>query len=205
MKREIDKVDKYLQKACDQYVESDRSAYYRFGGKIIRVSDHIGNTSDGTFHIIVKPNGYLIHHPLTGTIHIVDYEQVKEFIRVFRLFPFADLTNQPDALEPSPVKELTERVANSDGADSILGVPAAMFTKGQLNVIRQTAMKALHGQPDAIGDQKVKPLYVKPIQGTTGTVKADPKKVEADPKKVEAPVDNKKPVKLHNIDVSVLD
>ena len=193
MGRVIDKVDKYLQKACDQYVESTRSIYYRLGGKIIRVSDHIGTTSDGTYHIIVKPNGYLIHHPQTGTINIVTYEQVKEFIRVFRLFPFADLTNQPDVLEDKRVEK---------AADTILGVPVDMFTPGQLNVIKQTAKKAMSGQNDTLGDAK-KRLMQYPT-------KAEAKKVQkpvsppAPPAPVK-PAEPQKPVKPVNIDTSVLD
>lgn len=134
--RETDKVDKYLLKMSDgDCLDSGRSRYYRIGGKIIRVSDHIGTNSDGEYHIIIRPNGYLVHHPSTGTINIVNYEQVKEFLRVFKLFPFADVrfTRPKQTTEVKTVKD----------QNSVLGVPASLFTPGQLNVIKLTAKKAL--------------------------------------------------------------
>ena len=138
--RTPDKIDRYLSRLCDDRVDSERSSYYRMGGKTIRVSDHIGNTSDGTYHIIVKPNGYLIHHPQTGTVNIVSYGQVKEFVRVFRLFPFADVTGEKQAM----------------GNDRILGVHVSKFTPGQLSVIRKTAEKGGEGQPGTIGEKTFK-------------------------------------------------
>ena len=101
---------------------SKRSTYYQIGDKVIRVSDHIGKNSDGTFQIIVRPNGYLIYHPSTGTINICDYRQVQEFIRVFSLFPVNEFSHQ-------------KIVVAKENEGTILGVPASAFTPNQLNMI----------------------------------------------------------------------
>lgn len=125
----MDKIDKYIAKFATrtEVSNSGRSRYYQVCNKIIRVSDHIGNTSDGCYHIIVKPNGYIIHHPATGTVNIVSYEELKEFIRVFQLFPFIDTTCQ--VFYPRDV-------LNDQG---ILGVDVKYFSKEQLkNVIGLT-------------------------------------------------------------------
>ena len=126
-----DKVDKYLLKFTDkvEVSQSGKSRYYNLNNKVIRVSDHVGNNSDGCYHIIVKPNGYLIHHPQTGTINIVDYEQVKEFIRVFMMFPFANTSYQ--VFYPRESME----------GDKILGVDVKYFTKDQLKTIMDTTNK----------------------------------------------------------------
>ena len=134
----LDKVDKYIMKfATDvEFSAVSKSRYYKVCGKIIRVSDHIGNTSDGVYHIIVKPNGYLIHHPNTGTVNIVTYEQVKEFIRVFQLFP-VQLGPISDKLTTNErLVSDEENMTNLEKADYILGVHKNQFSSGQLQGIR---------------------------------------------------------------------
>ena len=132
--KNLDKVDKYLLKFTKDvaYSTVSCSRYYRISQKIIRVSDHIGNTSDGLYHIIVKPNGYLIHHPNTGTINICTYEQVKEFIRVFTLFPVSSTTSSSNCFNTKEPLNIDKEVTG----DTILGVETKFFSEGQLDSIK---------------------------------------------------------------------
>lgn len=122
-------VDKYLSKFANKIGESTtgKSRYYEMDNRIIRVSDHIGRNSDGCFHIIVKPNGYLIHHPATGTVNICTYREVQEFIRSLKFIPINITETQ------------TLVVANKD--ESILGIPLSAFTPGQINSIMSIVKK----------------------------------------------------------------
>lgn len=123
-------VDKYISKFAETVgcSRDERSHYYQLWEKVVRVSDHIGNTSDGCFHIIVKPNGYLIHHPATGTINIVTYREVQEFIRSLKYLP-VDRTSKQDVI-----------LCNDDTAH-VLGVPIQAFTEGQMSSIKMMVKK----------------------------------------------------------------
>lgn len=137
-KTKLDKVDKYLLKFTDDvaFSKKSNSRYYRVFGKVLRVSDHIGSNSDGLYHIIVKPNGYLIHHTNSGTINIVTYEQVKEFIRVFQLFPFSH-SGSSEFFTTEEALDID--MAVDDG--KVLGVPTKYFTHGQLDGIEKIVKK----------------------------------------------------------------
>ena len=77
----IKKVNNYVAKRCDKIIKSKKSTYYKFGDHILRVSDHIGQSSSGQFSIIVdKRNNYMIHSHKTGIITAVSYDKVKNFI-----------------------------------------------------------------------------------------------------------------------------
>ena len=125
-----DKIHKYIENFATIAGESQskRSTYYQIGNMVLRVSDHIGRNSDGAFQIIVKPNGYLIYHAGTGTIHICDYRQVQEFIRVFSLFPVNQFPEQKIV------------VAKSDD-NTVLGVPMSAFTPNQAKAILSIVKK----------------------------------------------------------------
>ena len=129
-------VDRYIEKFAVKKGESasGRSHYYQVGDKIIRVSDHIGNNSDGNMHIIVKPNGYLIHHPGTGTINICTYREVQEFIRSIKFLPVCDTVKQ-NLILPSV-----------DNTSTVLGVPVQAFTDGQMTAIKKMVEKAKKGK-----------------------------------------------------------
>ena len=128
-------VDRYIEKFAVKKGESasGRSHYYQVGDKIIRVSDHIGNNSDGNMHIIVKPNGYLIHHPGTGTINICTYREVQEFIRSIKFLPICDTVKQ-------------NLILPSVDTSTVLGVPAQAFTDGQMTAIKKMVEKAKKGK-----------------------------------------------------------
>lgn len=122
----LDKVDKYILRFANSvdFCKTSASRYYHFNSKILRVSDHIGNNSTGCYHIIIKPNGYLIHHPLSGNINIVTYEKVKEFIRVFAM----------TSIESVPCKRMVDekKEKNNPNISELMGVPISVFTPGQL-------------------------------------------------------------------------
>lgn len=85
------KLDKYCRRFTNDFIESNRSRYYKMGNHILRISDHIGNSSSGLFSIIIKENTYLLHHPSSGSIEILNYEQVKGFVKIFALFPLGNI------------------------------------------------------------------------------------------------------------------
>lgn len=141
----FDKVDRYIAKFADRvdFAVNSVSRYYTVCGKIIRVSDHIGNCSDGIYHIIVKPNGYLIHHPNSGTINIVTYEQVKEFIRVFQLFP---MPMGPVVARSTISERLVydeEQIDTAKRNEYVLGIHKDNFTEGQIQGIMTMVDKVL--------------------------------------------------------------
>lgn len=127
----MDKINKYIEKfATESSVsQSGKSVYYQIGDKVLRVSDHIGKNSDGAFQIIVRPNGYLIYHPASGTINICDYRQVQEFVRVFNLFPINNFT--------PPQKIIMTGADNT----TVLGVPISAFSINQEKAIRAIVKK----------------------------------------------------------------
>lgn len=126
----LNNVDKYISKFYTKVGESKtgNSRYYQIEDKVIRVSNHIGKNSDGLFQIIVKPNGYIIYHPGTGTVNICSYRQVQEFIRTFALFPVDDRVKQ-------------EIVLSKDSDQMVLGVPITAMTPGQISSINSIVQK----------------------------------------------------------------
>lgn len=144
----VDKIDKYIAKFADrvEFSATSRSRYYSMSGRIIRISDHIGNTSDGMYHIIVKPNGYLIHHPNSGTVNIVSYEQVKEFVRVFMLFPVPCGPALPMKNISEPLVSDEENINLTEKNNYILGVHKKHLTEGQLDAIQTILKKIIHSK-----------------------------------------------------------
>ena len=99
--RTKDKIEKYLDRFLKKHngtlVESELSRYYSFRGRILRVSDHVGKTSDGNISIIFDSSdqgNYIIHGHASGNISVLNYEQCKEFVRSFirTSFLFKDIT-----------------------------------------------------------------------------------------------------------------
>lgn len=123
-------VDKYIAKFAKKIGESasGNSKYYQVEDKVIRVSNHIGKNSDGLFQIIVKPNGYVIYHPGTGTINICNYRQIQEFIRTISLFPVDERQKQ-------------EIVVAGEQDQMVLGIPLTAMTDGQVSTIKSIVNK----------------------------------------------------------------
>ena len=74
-----DKLHKFAEVNCDSVKDSQVSGsrYYHFnqGKFILRISDHIGKTSDGNVSFIIDPNGYLLHNHITDHISILPYKK----------------------------------------------------------------------------------------------------------------------------------
>ena len=123
-------VDKYLSKFAKKVGESmtGNSKYYQIENKVVRVSNHIGKNSDGIFQIIVKPNGYIIYHPGTGTVNICNYRQVQEFIRTISLFPVDDRLKE-------------EIILAKSNDQTVLGVPISALSDGQADSVRKIVEK----------------------------------------------------------------
>lgn len=88
------KVEQYIERYCKQLITktvySDRSTYYHFGHRIIRVSDHVAFNSDGHLSIILDSHDkehFIVHAVSSGEISVVNYKELKEIIRTLRLLP----------------------------------------------------------------------------------------------------------------------
>ena len=124
--RQKDKIEKYLDRLIKKYngslQESGLSRYYSIRGRILRVSDHVGKSSDGCISIIFDSSNqgnYIIHGHSTGNISVLNYEQTKEFVRSFiRVsFLFKDINTVPNPIRAEitkiePKGPLTQEVAN---------------------------------------------------------------------------------------------
>lgn len=126
----VTNVDKYISKFAKKVGESasGNSKYYQIEDKVIRVSNHIGKNSDGMYQIIVKPNGYIVYHPGTGTINICSYRQVQEFIRTISLFPVDERLKQ-------------EIIVAGVQDQMVLGIPITAMSAGQISVVKNIVNK----------------------------------------------------------------
>lgn len=128
------KLDKYCRRFTNNFVESDRSRYYNINNHILRISDHIGMSSSGLFSIVIKGNQYILHHPNSGSVEILNYEGVKAFVKVFAMFPMGQMTMlsqwRIDKHETIPVD--CENIKLKKRTISI-----KYFTSAQQKIIRQ--------------------------------------------------------------------
>ena len=95
LERKKDKIEIYATKIVNEYggkiLVEKLSTYYNINGRILRISNHIGQNSSGHLSIII-PNydsskktesNYIIHAHQTGEISIMNYEDVKEMVRCY--------------------------------------------------------------------------------------------------------------------------
>ena len=169
--RQKDKIEKYLDSlvlkhgACN-ISTGVKSRYYKIGGKVLRVSDHIGAHSEGQVSIIVpsfreKNSQYIIHAHNSGQISVVDYEKVKDIARSFFYLSsiFGEIVvNREDVNDDCSqqkaevhkmnrlIKKLEKFDKLKEKADDkglkVLGVPVSKFTKGQLSAINALIKQA---------------------------------------------------------------
>lgn len=137
--RPKDKIEKYLDRLIKKHngllVESERSRYYSVKGRVLRVSDHVGKTSDGNLSIIFDSSDqghYIVHGHTSGNISVLNYEQVKEFVRSFirTSYLFTDISQTASenvrTIEP-----------NSDEIKvAAVNLFRAAFTKNQLTQVK---------------------------------------------------------------------
>lgn len=136
--RQKDKIEKYLSTLTKIYngqcAESDKSRYYSFNGRVIRVSDHIGTNSSGNMSIIISNKGtetsYIVHRHSNGNLKLLSYKEVKELVRTFAIMGdiFSDLANNTFEF----AMDISQDIKNGN---TILGYPKSMFTEGQLNQV----------------------------------------------------------------------
>lgn len=132
---EITKIEKYILRFTDDVVRSTRSAYFRFSGYIVRVSDHIGTNSSGTFSIIpISKDFYVIHKHSNGCLKMQTYNELKSFIK--HVAEYSDMMTAPSIPNWDLAKNeslLTEECEK--GKDYIMGINVKEFSEGQLNSV----------------------------------------------------------------------
>ena len=137
------KLDKYCRRFTNDFIESDRSRYYNINNHILRISDQIGMSSSGLFSIVIKGNHYILHHPNSGSVEILDYNEVKAFVKIFAKFPMGQMSmlsqwdiNKKESLRKEAV------VLKEDWNVSLFGIPVRYYTEGEKRVLQQTIKQA---------------------------------------------------------------
>lgn len=137
--RPKDKIEKYLDRLIKKHngllVESENSRYYSVKGRVLRISDHVGKNSDGNLSIIFDSSDqghYIVHGHTSGNISVLNYEQVKEFVRSFirTSYLFTDIS-----------RVASENVRTTEPNSDEIKVAAAnlfraAFTKNQLTQVK---------------------------------------------------------------------
>lgn len=137
--RPKDKIEKYLDRLIKKHngllVESENSRYYSVKGRVLRISDHVGKNSDGNLSIIFDSSDqghYIIHGHTSGNVSVLNYEQVKEFVRSFirTSYLFTDISRVAS-------ENVRTTEPNSDEIKAIAAnVFRAAFTKNQLTQVK---------------------------------------------------------------------
>lgn len=148
------KLNKYIASFKNDViiVESERSTYYNFNGHILRVSDHIGLTSSGAVSIIITNDShYVVHRHCDGNIMVMNYEEIKEFVKSFRLMSKVFISSSPadrkDFIvlnnEYNEVKAENDRLKKQISVyeqakenELVLGLPLSRFTNAQVSQIK---------------------------------------------------------------------
>lgn len=148
----FEKIERFITKIAEEYgatiEKSNRSRYFKFNDRVLRLSNHIGKNSSGAISIIV-PYGtsneeelFILHVHSTGNIQTVTLSQLKEFIRTFALIS--------DFLEPMVNTTTLQHVqanAPQPTNNTVLGYPANQFSEAQLNQIRLFIQQNRMGVP----------------------------------------------------------
>ena len=142
--REKNKIEKYLDTLIKKHngsvIRSERSSYYSIKGRVLRVSDHVGKNSTGNLSIIFDngdSNNYIVHGHTSGLITILNYNQLKEFVRSFAILSFIynEVATVVSAIEIN--KEIQEAKPNKEQIkkDAILFLQTYL-TKKQFNQVK---------------------------------------------------------------------
>ena len=135
--RQKDKIEKYLDRLIKKHngalQESELSRYYSIRGRILRVSDHVGKSSDGCISIIFDSSDqghYIIHGHSSGNISVLNYEQTKEFVRSFVRTSF--LFKEISGVTPTTIR--TEEIVKPSGllTKEVASYLVNTFSKKQL-------------------------------------------------------------------------
>ncbi len=152
MKREKCQLEKwmerYLKAEVIGYSKTQKSRYYKFNTRIIRISDHISNNSDGDISIILDSHDtthFIVHAVRTGEISVLTYPEVRQLIRSIKLLPafmiVANSTEGANILPKDVHPEVIDKVNLKDVNQYVLGVHIGKFKPGQQNAIRCMAAK----------------------------------------------------------------
>jgi hypothetical protein len=152
MKREKCKLEKwmerYLKAEVVGYSKTQKSRYYKFNTRIIRISDHISNNSDGDISIILDSHDtthFIVHAVRTGEISVLTYSEVRQLIRSIKLLPafmiVANSTEGGNTLPKDVCTEAVDKVDLKNVNQYVLGVHIGKFKPGQQNAIRCMAAK----------------------------------------------------------------
>lgn len=131
------KIERYIEKLMGSegiITESEKSRYYTSHGRTIRISDHIGKTSDGSISIIFDdedPKEYIVHSHIDGRVIIVNYRNLQTIVKAFVLLSSMFLSMR---IQPLPV--VTPKQPASD-EETILGIPISKIPPRRLNHIKQ--------------------------------------------------------------------
>ena len=145
MHRQKDKLERYIKRyihAKDlRITECDRSTYYRFNDRTVRISDHVSKSSDGDVSIIFDSSDkgyYIVHAAKTNELSVITYEEVKLLIKSISLMPpLVNLITQklaPDKKDPINKPDKKDLI-NKQDENFIMGVPKEAFTNDQLQGI----------------------------------------------------------------------
>jgi hypothetical protein len=100
-------------------------------------------SSSGLFSIVIKGNQYILHHPNSGSVEILDYNEVKAFVKIFAKFPMGQMSmlsqwdiNKKESLRKEAV------VLKEDWNVSLFGIPVRYYTEGEKRVLQQTIKQA---------------------------------------------------------------
>lgn len=88
----MEKIINYIKYCGGKLVsENENSHYYLLDTKVIRVSNHIGVNSSGNIQIICAKHGYLLYNKTTGAVDVINYDDLKCFIRNAHLLSAMDV------------------------------------------------------------------------------------------------------------------
>lgn len=142
--REKNKIEKYLDTLIKKHngtvSRSDRSSYYFVKGRVLRVSDHVGKNSTGNISIIFDngdSDNYIIHGHSSGLITILNYKQLKEFVRNFVILNFIYNEMNMNNVSISEIsKDVTGLNNKSQIKKELVTFLQTHFTKNQFNTIK---------------------------------------------------------------------
>ncbi|MBP5722152.1 MAG: hypothetical protein J6X18_01010 [Bacteroidales bacterium] len=132
----FEKIERFITKIADEYgatiEKGNRSRYFKFNGRVLRLSNHIGKNSSGAISVIV-PHGvsgqddlFILHVHSSGNLQTVNFQQLKEFVRTFALIS--------DFLEPMINATIVAHTATPN--NTILGYNKSKFSDAQINQIK---------------------------------------------------------------------
>ena len=130
-------LEKFLISKCkkNNIIVSDRSKYYNFNGRVIRVSDHVGKNSSGIISVIIPGNSkkdYIVHFHSNGNLLHFNYQELKAFLQSFILIG----NNYTDISVNNKIFELENKDKSEDtSVAEFKKVSLSIFTENQLKQI----------------------------------------------------------------------